>query len=61
MAEPAITKLYAVVFMDAIHFNVRQDGQITKKAAYMSVGIDLEGRKDVLGIGSANMNPLSSD
>ena len=47
--------------MDAIHFNVRQDGQITKKAAYMSVGIDLEGRKDVLGIGSANMNPLSSD
>ena len=56
-----LPNIYAVVFMDAIHFNVRQDGQITKKAAYMSVGIDLEGRKDVLGIGSANMNPLSSD
>ncbi|HBE04888.1 MAG TPA: IS256 family transposase, partial [Firmicutes bacterium] len=45
-----LPNIYAVVFMDAIHFNVRQDGQITKKAAYMSVGIDLEGRKDVLGI-----------
>jgi putative transposase len=45
-----LPNIYAVVFMDAIHFNVRQDGQITKKAAYISVGIDLEGRKDVLGI-----------
>ena len=45
-----LPNIYAVVFMDAIHFNVRQDGQIIKKAAYMSVGIDLEGRKDVLGI-----------
>ena len=45
-----LSEIFAVVFMDAIHFNVRQDGQIIKKAAYMSVGIDLEGRKDVLGI-----------
>lgn len=42
--------IYAIVFMDAIHFNVKQDGMITKKAAYMTIGIDLEGRKDVLGI-----------
>lgn len=42
--------IYAVVFMDAIHFNVKQDGMITKKAAYMSIGIDLDGKKDVLGI-----------
>ncbi len=45
-----LPNIYAVVFMDAIRFNVRRDGQITKKAAYMSVGIDLEGKKDVLGI-----------
>ena len=31
-----LPNIYAVVFMDAINFNVRQDGQITKKAAYMS-------------------------
>lgn len=42
--------IYSVVFMDAIHFNVKQDGMITKKAAYMSIGIDLDGKKDVLGI-----------
>lgn len=42
--------IYAVVFMDAIHFNVKQDGMITKKASYMAVGVDLDGKKDVLGI-----------
>lgn len=42
--------IYAVLFMDAIHFNVKQDGMITKKAAYVTVGVDLDGRKDVLGI-----------
>lgn len=36
--------------MDAIHFKVKQDGQIINKAAYMVIGIDLEGYKDVLGI-----------
>lgn len=42
--------VYAVVFLDAIHFKVKQDGTIVNKAAYMAIGIDLEGHKDVLGI-----------
>jgi putative transposase len=41
---------YAVVFLDAIHFKVKQDGAIVNKAAYMVIGIDLDGNKDVLGI-----------
>lgn len=45
-----LQSIYAVVFMDAIHFKVKQDGQIINKAAYMSIGIDLDGQKDVLGI-----------
>lgn len=45
-----LQSVYAVVFMDAIHYKVRQDGQVVSKAAYMVVGIDLEGCKDVLGI-----------
>ncbi len=45
-----LQNVYSVVFMDAIHFKVKQDGQIINKAAYMVVGIDLEGYKDVLGI-----------
>jgi transposase-like protein len=42
--------VYAVVFLDAIHFKVKQDGAIVNKAAYMVIGIDLEGNKDVLGM-----------
>ena len=42
--------IYAIVFLDAIHFKVKQDGQIVNKAAYMAIGIDLDGNKDVLGI-----------
>ena len=42
--------IYAVVFLDAIHFHVRSEGQIVKKAVYIAIGINLEGRKDVLGM-----------
>ncbi len=33
--------VYVIAFLDAIHFKVRQDGQIVNKAAYMVVGVDL--------------------
>ena len=42
--------IYAVVFMDAIHYHVRSEGQIVKKAVYIAIGINLEGKKDVLGM-----------
>lgn len=45
-----LQQIYAIIFLDAIHFKVKQDGQIVNKAAYMAIGIDLEGQKDVLGI-----------
>ncbi|EJY56437.1 transposase mutator type [Alicyclobacillus hesperidum URH17-3-68] len=45
-----LQSVYAVVFLDAIHYKVKQDGQVVNKAAYMVIGIDLEGQKDVLGI-----------
>ena len=45
-----LERTYAVVFLDAIHFKVRQEGAIVNKAAYMAIGIDLDGRKDVLGM-----------
>lgn len=41
---------YAVVFLDAIHYHVRSEGQIIKKAVYIAIGIDLDGKKDVLGM-----------
>lgn len=45
-----LQSVYAVLFLDAIHFKVKQDGAIVNKAAYMVIGIDLDGHKDVLGI-----------
>jgi transposase-like protein len=42
--------VYAFIFLDAIHYNVRQDGAIVNKAAYVVMGIDLNGLKDVLGL-----------
>jgi len=45
-----LQRIYAIVFLDAIHFKVRQDGVIQNKAAHMAVGVDLDGIKDVLGM-----------
>src|SRR5690606_39231533 len=45
-----LMRTYAVVFLDAIHYKVKQDGMIVNKAAYMVIGIDMDGHKDVLGI-----------
>jgi transposase-like protein len=42
--------VYAVMFLDANHFKVKQDGAIVNKAAYIVSGIDLEGNMDVLGM-----------
>ena len=45
-----LESIYAVVFLDAIHYHVRSEGQIIKKAVYIAIGIDLDGKKDVLGM-----------
>lgn len=45
-----LESIYAVVFLDAIHYHVRSEGQIVKKAVYIAIGIDLDGKKDVLGM-----------
>ena len=41
---------YPVVFMDAVHFKVREEGHIITKAAYVALGINADGYKDILGI-----------
>lgn len=48
--ERPLEDIYAVVFMDAIHFHVRSEGRIVKKAVYIAIGIDMSGCKDVLGM-----------
>ncbi len=45
-----LERIYAIVFLDAIHFHVRSEGQIVKKAVYIAIGVNLDGKKDVLGM-----------
>lgn len=45
-----LESLYAVVFMDAVHFHVRSEGQIVKKAVYIALGVAMDGKRDVLGM-----------
>ena len=41
---------YSFIFMDAIHYKVREDKQIVVKAAYVVLGVNMDGEKEVLGI-----------
>ena len=46
----ALDTIYPIIFMDAIHYKVRTEGRIVNRAAYIAIGINLEGIKEVLGI-----------
>jgi len=48
--ERPLQSVYAMVILDAVHYSIRDNGIVTKKAAYIAIGTDLEGKKDVLGI-----------
>ena len=47
-----LEEIYAVVFLDAIHYHVRSEGQIVKKAVYIAIGIDLDGKRTFWACGS---------
>ena len=43
-------EIYAVVFLMPPTSYVRSEGRIVKQAVYIAIGIDMSGRKDVLGM-----------
>ena len=45
-----LARKYAIVFMDAVHFHVRQEGRTVKKAVYVAIGTKLNGHREVLGL-----------
>lgn len=45
-----MNEIYPIVYIDAIYFFVRENNIATKKAVYVILGVDLEGRKEVLSI-----------
>ena len=45
-----LESICTVIFLDAIHYHVRSEGQIVKKAVCIAIGIDLDAWKDVPGM-----------
>jgi len=45
-----LSSVYPILFIDAVHFSVREDHVIKKLAAYVILGIDADGRKDVISL-----------
>ena len=42
-----LNPVYPFVFMDCIHYKVREDGRILSRAAYVVPGVTVEGYKDI--------------
>ena len=44
-----IAAVYAIIWMDAMFYKVRDDGRVTSRSVYNILGVRLDGRKEVLG------------
>ena len=42
--------IYPFIYLDAIHYKVREDGHYISKAFYTVLGVNLEGKKEILGL-----------
>jgi len=42
--------IYPIIWIDAIHYKIRQDGKVKSKAAMIILGINTEGRQDILSV-----------
>ncbi|WP_339675419.1 IS256 family transposase [Cyclobacterium marinum] len=45
-----LDSVYCIVWLDAMHFKVREEGKVQHKALYNVLGINKEGRKEILGM-----------
>jgi len=45
-----LESIYPIVWLDAIHYKIRENGKVLSKAIYTILGVNLEGRKEVLGL-----------
>jgi putative transposase len=44
-----LAPIYPIIYLDAIHIKIKRDGKIENTAVYIVLGVDLEGKKDILG------------
>jgi len=45
-----LASIYPIVWLDAIHYKVREDGKVIAKSVHTILGVKLDGRKEVLGL-----------
>lgn len=45
-----LESMYTLVFLDAIHYKVREEGQVVSKAMYTVYGVNVEGYRDILSL-----------
>ncbi len=45
-----LEEVYPIIFLDAVHFKIRDENAVKCKAAYIVLGINPQGKKDILGI-----------
>jgi len=45
-----LEKMYPIIWMDALHYKVREEGRIVSKAVYVVLGVDKRGQKDLLAL-----------
>jgi putative transposase len=46
----ALESIYGIVYLDALYVKMRHEGRVENRAVYVALGVDLEGRKEVLGL-----------
>lgn len=44
-----LARIYPIVYLDAIHIKLRREGRVANTAVYNVLGVDMEGRRDILG------------
>ena len=54
-----LKSMYSIIYMDCLYTSVRENGKSEKKAVYVALGIDVVGRKDVLGFWEGNSESSS--
>jgi len=45
-----LDSIYPIVYLDALHLKMRLDGLVQTRAVYLALGVNLEGRKELLGL-----------
>ena len=45
-----LDKVYPIVWLDAVHYKIKEEGRYIGKAIYTLLGLNLEGKKEILGI-----------